>query len=333
MKQKILILPLVFACFFTLGLVYRHFSNTKTTKSAERIFDCAATEVDRLQITRVYADGTTDDLAFIREMPEGTDPKSSQVAQIFSEWQMVGPVTAEGNTRLIKNIIGNICDLQNDRPYKENEGLDVLGIEPLVTEINLMAENKKWTIRLGKKEFESSTIAGIRSDSNSNNWKLFYAPNKINFLAKLPEKEFKNHLVSKMTVDNVQSLVLKKSGKQVFKLERQGDDFLVITGTNKGKVGGEETRKFVNRIGSLAAINLEKADIKPEECKKLSAAFELDLEGVAGRKETIKFSLPTAVKGEKEKRIRACNLSRKAIFLIHSDMKKYLETSPLALLK
>ena len=137
-----------------------------------------------------------------------------------------------------------------------------------------------------------------------------------------------------MNIDSVQALRLSVKGKESFTLERNGDDWTTKeSGKTNALQGPEEAEKFANRVGSLQAIGWEKTEFTSEECNKLNALYSIQLEGIGGRREIIRFTAPQAIQSLKEKRLLACNTARRALFQVHPDMEKYLKYSAKDLLK
>jgi hypothetical protein len=336
MKRKILILVFVFLIALASGLAYRKLQQGQNKKpvTSKSLLACAPAKVDGLQIMRTYQNGNTEDLAFVRNLPEGINQSSEAIAQLLAEWTMISPIKTEASNRLLITIPNTICEMSDEFPYTEKESLSELGLDPPTIETNLVAGEERFTLRLGKKHDAKWVIAAVPEDKEKKKWRIFWAPAKLDFILRLPQKEFQNKLVSKMNIDSVQALRLSVKGKESFTLERNGDEWTTKeSGKTNTLQGPEEAEKFANRVGSLQGIGWEKTEFSTEECNKLDASYTIQLEGIGGRTEFIRFTAPQTIESLKEKRLLACNSARRALFQVHPDMEKYLKYRAKDLLK
>lgn len=334
MKQKFFIIFAIFILSFGAGILFRSARHTGTSIEAPKppLLGCVGPSIDHVEILRRVADGSSEHLDFIRELPPGVDKNSEAAATILANWNMTLPVVSEANNSIIANLPNGLCDMRKEHDYKETDQPNALGLDPPAAEVILHSGPKFWSLRFGTKREASSVIAAVKKDSDAQSWDTFWAPNKIEYLLQLPESEFQNRNVVKMWLDNIQALKLTINGKESFSLERQGADWIVKRGNKSIGPANDEATKFVNRLSSLQAVGWEDTNFAPDNCDKMQSVFTVSLEGVAGRKETIHFSAPQKVKITKEPRMLTCNTARRALFHIHGDMEKYLRTDMQTLL-
>lgn len=324
MKQKALILVAVFTVSLIAGLLFRRVRHTETVKPTEiaTILKCIGPRVDQVQLSRSTGAEKPEELYFRKFTPPGM--ASEAIAQLFAEWKMEKPHDAEANTNLLNTIVSTLCESNRDTPYTESSDLKELGIEQGRLEIRFYEGQQEWKVRIGKKPGSNNLIVAV---PNRTHWDLFMISNKLELLLNAPVEDFQNRLPLKMNIDNADLIRVSAGGKERFSLERENEGWNTMDGKQVVARASEEGEKYANRLSTLQALDWQSTEYAASDCKKLKAKFVVNVEGIGGKKEELRFSAPQYVAGEKDKRILACSSERSALFLVHPDMEKYLSYS------
>jgi hypothetical protein len=313
-------LLLIFAAAY-LGAHYfirwRNTVNDDVTKIS-RLVGCHANELRELSIQQ-GGGGVTETLRFTRaDKPDPALPPAT--ALLRWEWSYQQPLTGEAEPVLLRRIAYTICELYDPIPLREGD------MRP-DTRTFLHAERLEAVLATDKGpekiSFEFGAVAadhtGVVRFHGPGGERVFRIPANLQVAASQPPAKYRNLRVMRLEADNVERAVLKIGGAERFTLERAGADWAVLLGGKKKGTGSEEAGKFVNRISTLQALAVEDPDFSPESCETMPAKAVLELSGVAGREERLRFYYgqgPDLV---------ACSSVRRAKFRVHQDLLQFLD--------
>jgi hypothetical protein len=315
MARKIGIILFLFVGFYMAGHYWIRWRNTITddVTKLSRLVECEANQVRALSI-----DTPPESLEFQRvdSSAEGT-PAPLQLMN--SEWNMTAPIKGEADAAMMASLAAMVCETYDpislrDSEWTANSGT-TRGISFTVSE----GPSKGAHIL----EFGSITadrMVMIRYTSPAGTVRVVKVPSKIFQQASLKPRQYLNMRVMRMSSDNINRVSVSQKGKELFSLERAGSGWTVNSGGKLLGPGSEEADKYVNRLATLRAIKVESEDLSPANCDPASSRITAKVSGVGDKSETIFFQYG------KVGAVTACNTAREALFTLHRDFVKYLET-------
>lgn len=319
MGRKIAVLVLVFAGFYLAGHYWIRWRSriTNDAQKVSQLLQCEPDQIRRVKITQQF-NGKTEVFEFERvDTPEKGIPLSAQMAN--SEWSFVSPAKGEADSGVLSRMAAAICETYDPIPVKDQEpALDPKGRMAQKVEFELVGDDGT---RVQELQFLTLTndrmvVTRYIADSSAKAYKIL--PLIFQMASQNPDA-FVNYRVVRMTPDNIQAASVIFDGRERFTLERDGSEWKVLS---KGKVAGkgsEEAGKFVNRIATLRALEIKNPSFTAEECESTPHKIRIELSGVANRREALYVSAPA------KQGLSACSTGRRAKFLVHSDLMKYLD--------
>jgi hypothetical protein len=334
MKKKLIYLVTVFVVALLSGYFWLQWKHQKVLaeRAPKAFLTCNKYDISQIELLRRENGGGK------RYLFERTDhPKAGltpETAALSAEWQLTVPEVVEADASLAKMMVQAFCDLYSYQKV-ENTDLSALGLKEPAVEVVLSAaasKEKNWRVRLSNKVPQSANQKHLvyAAIPNGETWDVYLVPPTARMIFFIPKERFNNRRLVKMQVHDVQLAKVFFQGVERFSIERSGGDWqLISAGKNLGV--NEEAGKYINRISTLSAIELLANSGGEKYCtsKPKELEVEVQLVGVADRRETIRFSKPSMQKGKTL--MKACSHSRQAIFGVHPEMWKYLDQSSKAL--
>lgn len=317
-------------CFVAAAVWTRMRASSRTDAAANRppLLDCRGMRVSSLLITRRNSTSEPETLAFER-IDTAAPGLSEDAASLNAVWSFSPPNKAargEADAGLLMRLSNALCDLY-EYGTEQTQDLSLHGLDAPPVEVTVQgksAEGEDLTFKLRYSAKNSGRMA-LMAVERSGVWAVYTVPAKIRALYALPADAYWNRRVMRMLLDNIQLARLNLGGRDVFTLERNGADWhVVVNGADKG-VSESEGERYVNRIGTLRALEILKHDFPPAECAGPRFAAAVSLEGVGGRKEVLRFSRQQRLAEARGARLLACSSERRTLFSVHADMWKYLD--------
>jgi hypothetical protein len=326
MIRKIGIILLVFVAFYTGAHFWIRWRNTVTDDVTKltRLVECDPNEVRSLNLTsRAEDEGVV--LSFTRT--DTARPGLSSSAQLtFSEWRMHSPLKGEADAAVLTRFASMFCELYDPIPTRDDlfsEG--AVAAESLVFGLEGGKESGEHILRFGPVTEDRMNV--VRYVSPRGAERTIKIQPKLLQLASLRSEDYLNRRVMRITADNVNVAIVFAGGKEKFTLEREGAGWRVLIAGKVQGGGSEEATKYVNRLTTLRALKADEDSLSPSACEDSASKMSVRVEGVGDRQETVYFQYG------KTGPLTACNTARDALFTIHRDMVRYLETPVVELLE
>lgn len=320
MAKKILAIVFLFVAFYMGAHFYIRWKNTVTddVTKISRMVECQPNDLRSLVIQQAV-EGKTEELRLERvDQPETGVPAVTAMARW--EWRFTQPVTGEADPTLVRRIASTICELYDPIPVRPDDFHPEVSPNRLArrVEAKLVAEGKEQTVA-----FEFGVLADrntvIRYHDGSGKERTYKIPDRFLQVASVPPEGLRNLRVMKIEADNVQQATLKIDGKERFTLERAGADWKVLqAGKEKGE-GSEEAERFVNRLSTLRALDVESPAYSSSDCLAAKAKVVFSVHAIGGREETLRFDYGRG--GD----VAGCSTLGSQKFRVHRDLVKYLE--------
>lgn len=329
MKKKIVVLMVIFVVTFGIARLWSNTRNTVSGSNAPRkpIIECSATKVRQISFERTGAT-PGDEKISLQRVDIAASGLADAIAALDAKWNTTSPEASEANADLSMRLADALCGFFEVVEEKNIEMGNVnLKIEFSEGEAAATGAGKKWTLSFSEKTVRGRVYLSVLGSSQ-----IYSVPEKIAALFRMPFANYKNRRVMGNRLDNLQLARIKFSNKERFTLERAGADWQISFAKQKNLPTTDEATKFVNRLGTLMAMETFKNEISTEECAKLAPDVTVELEAVAGRKETIHFSKPKQSAFSTEKRMIACSSEHRALFGVHPDLWSFLDVQPKALM-
>jgi hypothetical protein len=290
-----------------------------------RLVECEPNEVRSITITQAAA-GKQEELAFARvDQPQPGVPPAISFAE--GEWRYLRPRQGEGDATLLRRIASTLCELYDPIPLRESEmAAAESNPERRAVKLSVVLAGKKGeeTVSIDFGSVSADRMNTVRLGTKDGN-RVVKIPNRFLHSASLSPDLFLGLQVMKNSGDNIQLATLKVDGKERFTLERAGADWkLVVNGKDNG-AASEEANRFVNRLATLKALDVLEPAYEPERCRSMNAKAVVEMRGVAGREEALRFDYGRG--GD----IAACSTLRRSKFRVHRDLLKYLDVPARAL--
>ncbi len=290
-----------------------------------RLAECEPHTIRRISITQVVG-GNREDLEFERvdQQTEGV-PAVASYAQ--AEWRFVKPARGEADTTLLRRIASTVCELYDPILIRPGE-LDMgTGSEldhrlAAALDVELAGKNgktEKLKFEFGRIGNDRLVMVSLKGPGDQE--KAARIPAQLLQASSFSPENYQSLQVMRTHADNIQTATLLIDGKERFTLERLGADWkLIEKGKDKG-AASEEANKFVNRVATLKGLEVLDPSYGADRCRAGNAKAILQVSGVAGREESVRFDYGRA--GD----IAACSTSRTMKFRVHRDLLRYLDIS------
>ena len=328
LKKLIILVGMFTLC---LGLGYLGFSERKpepTTSilSWDKPPVCDPNQIREFKLTRFFAQEEREEIIFKRTDPERVG--SSETAQrIRTQWSIAQPNYGEAETSMAQRIVSSVCDMPRAVRIKSPNFTKLGLVDPLIeVSFTIPSEEEEyfvnWRYSFGK-ELPGKKMSMMFSADNVRTM-AFTVPRNLKRFLSPPSKSFRNRRVMQMPLDTVDFMRVSMEGKERFTLERAGSEWKIIVNQEEMGTANKTASQFVNRLGTLRAMDILDSNLDSDKCGRLNHIFAIDVEGVGNRKERILFAKPKELVGRKRIRILACSSRRTTLFGVHSDMWNYL---------
>ena len=314
MAKKILTLVLLFvACYLGAHYWMRWKARSSTqARSPARLADCDPNQVRAIRVLR--KDGNALEMHRTDQPRQGI-PASAQLA--FSEWRLQGSPELEADASLATRLASMFCDIYDPVPDEEAN----LKESPApVTALELVVGTAPGQVhRLQFGAITSDRLNLVKYQGPDGGTRTVRVTPKLLQVAATEPQNYRNLKVLRMNGDLVQALFLREGKRERFSLEREGPGWMVRNNGKEIGQGSERAQQYVNRLGTLRAL-----DVKPRgdtACESLPARLVVELQGVGGRAETLYLDYG------KSGPVRVCNSDRNALFEVHRDLIRYVDVT------
>ena len=290
---------------------------------------CVSQDVRELTVEVAHAESggaSPDSVRLVRT--DTPDPDLPEAAvNLRASWEITEPNLGEADALFAQRIIGDLCYLPTAQRI-ERPDLSALGLEnpraQVKLEIDSLGPQPKviWKFQFGSALPDRRVSLRIERAGEPS---LTYSiPDKFFQLLTVPADRFRNRRVLHMPLDRIDAVKVIADGRERFQLERAGADWRLLAGGKELPASTDAIVSFVNRLGTLRALEVLESRVSAEDCRKQAAAFELRFEGMDRSQETVRFGRPRDPSGENRERILACGSARRSLFGVHRDLWKYL---------
>jgi hypothetical protein len=322
MGKKIAIILFVFVGFYMGAHFYIRWKNTVTdnvTKIA-KLIPCEPNDIVSFEFG-----ATSGELQEVRRVDQKKEGEPAIVQFENSEWKLMGSPMIEADQALATAIVSGACEIYDPVPTRESEFLETKGsIKKLVIRTTISEKQEVWNLEFASSE--SNRDIFLKATDPKGSVKFYKTQSKLLPLISRSPKEMANLRFMRMQADNINKVVVSLKGRSDFSMERNGDNWDILSGGKKIGKGSEEATKFVNRFTTLRAIGANYGELNPSLCDPKIAKASVVIEGIANKKEILFFDYG------KTGAIRGCNSEREAVFTIHQDFIPYLSADVKTLL-
>lgn len=321
MAKKIAVILFVFVGFYMAAHYYIRWKNTVTDNvtKVKKIIPCEPNDVQSIRFSGppMTAEGVGE-MEIVR-----VDQKSPGVPPILqfeqSEWKISGSIQREADQVLTTGIVAKICEIYDPIPTKEEEFTQAGGMKSKVSAKMKVGEaESEWKLEFT--DLTKDRLVVMKISENDESPKFYKTAAKLSQLISLASKDYVNTRLMRMSADAINRVSVHFSRGESFQMERNGEGWDLKQGDVALGAGNEESVRFVNRFTTLKATKVNYEELNPGICDPDRAKARVQMEGLNGRQELLSFDYG------KTGDIKACNSQRVAIFTIHRDFVKFLET-------
>lgn len=284
--------------------VYERRARWERSQTAKTLRVCQPGEVVALEIRR---QGTPDLIRLERE-------------ENGSDWSLIRPALGEADPLYVQRVVSGFCEFTSAwevfKPSDETHESDV--------RLDFFDAKKELisSYRFGK------TLPGSFIEVAIRQGKELLPVHAVNGnfarLLEVPADRIRNRRVMRSRMDMVDLVKVDYGRGREILLERQGPEWK-IKEKHGSVLGPSEPEKFVNRIGTLQAIEVLEEEAKDGECDALKPEVQVTLESISGEPEVLRFARrPEADKRPGNIGVTACSNRRRALFGVHNDLWKYI---------
>ncbi len=287
---------------------------------------CDKNDITHFTLSQINGD-KKDSNTFRRTNPiKKNIPDSAR--DLSAAWEFIEPDLGEADAQVLQRLVGSICSLPLGRAIpsrdKKKLGLDNPRIKGSLQKPQPDDLPQVWHFQVGGK-YTSRTVA-IFLKKNDGSSAVYEAPLGLEKLLQSNTQRFLNRRVMRMPLGNVNYVNVQFAKRKGFTLERGSLDWKMLVEGETVAAPSDEIRRFVNRLGTLRALDILKKSVTEKKCRKLADAAIVQIEGIGNHKETLYFSEPQDLANKKRKRMLTCNSQRKSLLGVHKDMWMYLNT-------
>jgi hypothetical protein len=321
MAKKLSLLVVIFLGFYLAAHLWVRFQKQGGAPvEASRLVNCIDNQVRGITIDSKEGDQPVHMVFQRTDQQQAGVPPAAQMA--FSEWQYVEPYKGiEADASALVRMASVLCDIYNPSavPSGEELGAPTGPVTAVEFKLSMPAGEEIHHLTFGKTTADRNLNVEYKGPSGA--VRMVRLPAKLPQLAAVPAKDFRNLRVLRMPADLAEVVSLfDGKGNERFSLERAGSGWAVKTAGRTAGVGNDDAEKFVNRLGSLRALDTEPRAAGP--CPESPKKLELRLKGLANREETISIDYG------KDGPLRICNSARPAYFTVHRDLLPFLDVKP-----
>ncbi len=313
--RKALTIFVIFISFYLVAHFWLRWRNESQTNQGRvaRLVACDPNEVKNIRLVQVF-EQKEQELLFTRvDAPVAGIPPDLRASQ--AEWRYENPLQGEADASVFSRIAASVCELYNPPDATEPFAIP--------TTPERRALRVEFTVAGANHQLEFGSVDKSRRNSvrytGTGPEKVVLIPLKLLQLASLPPEQYRNLKVLRMDSDNIQRASVRSQEKELFALEREGAGWKVSAGGKELGAGSEEAQKYINRLSTLRALEVENSKNAVDNCQKSLDGLQVDLTGVREHKETVFFRFG------KKRKITACSSARGAVFSLHQDLLKYLD--------
>lgn len=326
MKRLHVLILTILVCLIFVGAWLWKSAREEQGADAHRLPpECRAKEVREVKIRVAHAEsGETDTSARIVRMDSPDPDLPEAVTSSAAVWEVVEPQLGEADALFMQRITGGLCYLPTARRIK-NPDFRALGLDRPQAEVTFHLPGTKtpdWNFQFGAPLPERRVAMRI---ARGNEPALTYSvPENFFRLLTSPTERLRNRRVLRMPLDRIDAVKVRAEGKERFVIERAGADWRLLRDGAEVRVSSDSLVKFVNRLGTLRALDVVEKEVAPDDCRQIADAVEVEFEAMNKKTETLYFGRPADPSGEKRERMLACGTERKSLFGVHRDLWRYL---------
>lgn len=318
MAKKIAIILFVFVGFYMAAHYYIRWKNTVTDNvtKVKKIIPCEPNDVTSIRF--LGPQPGQEEVEIVRS--DTKEPGVPAVLQFeLSEWKISGSPQREADQVLSTGIVAKICEIYDPIPTKEEEFQQAGGTKSKISAKIKVAETEtQWTLEFS--DLTKDRLVVMKINENNESPKYYKTAAKLAQLISLPPKDFVNTRLMRMSADSINRVSVHFTRGESFQMERNGEGWDLKQADKALGAGNEESVKFVNRFTTLRATKVSYEELNPNLCDPDKARVRVQVEGLNQQIELLSFDYT------KTGDIKACNSQRVAIFTIHRDFVKFLET-------
>jgi len=321
MVRKIITLVVLFVVFYMSAHYYIRWKNTVTddVTKISRLVECHPNDLRALRIQQRTEEGKPEELSFERvDQPQPGVPAVTAAERW--EWKYVKPFPGEAEPVLIRRIASTICELYDPISLRDEDmkpdTMSHRHAERLEATLATKSGPQNYIFEFGAVSPDHSNVIRFTGPGGT---RVLRIPDHFLQAASLTPEAYRNLRVMRLEADNVERAELKIDGKERFTLERAGADWKVLLGGKEKGEGSEEASRFINRVSTLRAIGVDSPEYSPKDCESSPAKAVLNMHGVAGREEILRFNYGKA--GD----VAACSSARTMKFRVHHDLLQFLD--------
>lgn len=279
---------------------------------------CNGNRIRSFEISRRDSAGNIERFRFERREDLPTDIPEA-VAQLRAEWVIVEPKLGEADGRFAQRLSGAFCGFATAWEMRGKSA----DPEAIQAQITLWEEDKAEAVVLKVGKILPNQYVELLPELGTRRLPLYAVSENFARLLQIPAHHMRNRRVMRSTLDMADAIKVEYRGAGRLQLERQGADWRVKQ-TSGSVPAVKEPDRFINRIGSLQAIEVENKDSSAEECATLASDVTVTIESISRPPETIRFAHQPGGEKNKDAGIIACSSRRQALFRVHNDLWKHL---------
>lgn len=304
--SKIVFLGIVFLAALASGIFWSKSGVKHREKVAAQLLDCDPNDVRKIELT----ESNRGQIILERTDAAADQAFKSQVTDLI-QWQMREPRRVEADAGKVSKLVGMLCHTYNPEKIsdQEKQGVSFNGTTVRIWE---KADEQPVELQFSPKVVQRRGYVRV-GDSGA----AYRVSEALFRVVSVPADFLENRKIARIVPSNVLRLRVWAKEKEAISMERNDDGWLLKRGEKILGNGSEEAERYVNRIVTLNALSLV---AEHTVCQK-APDFRLELGGVSGRKEELKFFFY-------KDGMLGCNSDRSDTFLVHRDFAKYLSISP-----
>lgn len=287
---------------------------------------CSNQDVKEISIARASSVGTDGIVRLLRVDVANPDTPDA-VSLLRAEWNISTPDLGEADPLFVQRIVGELCFQPLAQRIGVPDPVQLKLTDPVISaELRFLPPGKSspetWVFRFGAALPQQRVALQLIRNGENN---FFYSvPDSAFQLLSTPAERFRNRRLVKLPIEHIERVQVSFAGKAAYSAERGNGSWRIFEEGKEIGISSQEFLKFMNRLTTLRAMEIEAKEVTMERCQELAGAIQIDLEGADRSVEHLHFGKPEDSSGENRMRMYACNSARKALFRIHKDMWIYL---------